>query len=116
MPCALPARRARPRPPRPGPRRTPTSRPACRWRVSGSAAGAALLTPREREIAKLAARGRTSKDVAGDLVLSVRTVDNHLANVYAKLGIPGRAELGGALALAEPEAPAVPRPRTGRQS
>jgi drug/metabolite transporter (DMT)-like permease len=29
---------------------------------------------------------------------------------------PGRAELGGALALAEPEAPAVPRPRTGRQS
>ena len=64
----------------------------------GSAAGAALLTPREREIANLAARGRTSKEVAADLVLSVRTVDNHLANVYAKLGIPGRAELGGALA------------------
>jgi DNA-binding CsgD family transcriptional regulator len=81
----------------------------------GSAAGAALLTPREREIAHLAARGRTSKEVAADLVLSVRTVDNHLANVYAKLGIPGRAELAGALALTEPEA-AVPRPRTGRQS
>jgi DNA-binding CsgD family transcriptional regulator len=82
----------------------------------GSAAGAALLTPREREIALLAARGRTSKEVAADLVLSVRTVDNHLANVYAKLGVPGRAELAGALALAEPEAPVVPRPRTGRQT
>jgi DNA-binding CsgD family transcriptional regulator len=82
----------------------------------GSAAGAALLTPREREIANLAARGRTSKEVAADLVLSVRTVDNHLANVYAKLGVPGRAELAGALALAEPEVPVVPRPRTGRTS
>jgi DNA-binding CsgD family transcriptional regulator len=78
----------------------------------GSVAGAALLTPREREIATLAARGRTSKEVAADLVLSVRTVDNHLANVYAKLGIGGRADLADALGIAEDAV--VPAPRPGR--
>jgi DNA-binding CsgD family transcriptional regulator len=50
--------------------------------------------------------------VAADLVLSVRTVDNHLANVYAKLGIPGRAQLASALGLAE--AAGVPAARSGR--
>lgn len=52
-----------------------------------------LLTQREREIALLAARRSTSKDIARDLQLSVRTVNNHLARVYAKLGVSGRAEL-----------------------
>lgn len=78
----------------------------------GETAGAALLTPREREIASLVARGRSSKEVAGDLVLSVRTVDNHLANVYAKLGIPGRAQLASALGL--DGAATVPAARSGR--
>jgi DNA-binding CsgD family transcriptional regulator len=80
----------------------------------GSTAGAALLTPREREIASLAARGRSSKDVAADLVLSVRTVDNHLANVYAKLGIAGRAQLAAALGIAESAGGPVPAARSGR--
>ncbi|MCA0330189.1 MAG: LuxR C-terminal-related transcriptional regulator [Actinobacteria bacterium] len=80
----------------------------------GSAAGAALLTPREREIASLAARGRSSKEVAADLVLSVRTVDNHLANVYAKLGIAGRAQLAAALGLSEGGSGSVPAARSGR--
>ena len=55
------------------------------------------LTPREREIAELASRSRTSKDIASALVLSVRTVDNHLSNVYMKLGVTSRGELAGAL-------------------
>jgi len=59
------------------------------------------------------ARGRSSKEVAGDLVLSVRTVDNHLANVYAKLGIAGRAQLASALGLVDAAA-AVPAARSGR--
>ena len=55
------------------------------------------LTPREREIAELAARGLSSPDIARQLVVSVRTVDNHLQHVYAKLGISRRAELGARL-------------------
>ncbi|MBM0125839.1 LuxR C-terminal-related transcriptional regulator [Pimelobacter simplex] len=51
------------------------------------------LTPREREIAALAAAGATSKEIAAQLFLSSRTVDNHLQSVYTKLGISGRQEL-----------------------
>jgi DNA-binding CsgD family transcriptional regulator len=55
------------------------------------------LTSREREIATLAAAGMTSRDIAKRLVLSVRTVDNHLQAGYLKLGISGRAELRSVL-------------------
>ncbi|GII25512.1 LuxR family transcriptional regulator [Planosporangium mesophilum] len=55
------------------------------------------LTTRERQIAKLAAAGVPSKEIADKLYLSSRTVDNHLLRVYAKLGVAGRAELAGAL-------------------
>ncbi|MET9227462.1 LuxR C-terminal-related transcriptional regulator [Lentzea sp. NPDC003310] len=51
------------------------------------------LTCREREVAVLAARGLTNKEIAESLVISVRTVDNHLSNTYSKLGITTRGEL-----------------------
>jgi len=51
------------------------------------------LTPREREIALLAAAGASSREIAGRLVLSVRTVDNHLQNAYRKLGVTRRQDL-----------------------
>jgi DNA-binding CsgD family transcriptional regulator len=51
------------------------------------------LTPREQEIATLAASGLSNRAIAERLVLSVRTVDNHLHNAYVKLGVAGRAEL-----------------------
>ena len=51
------------------------------------------LTRREWEIAALAAAGQSSKTIAERLVLSVRTVDNHLQHIYAKLGVTNRAEL-----------------------
>ncbi|WP_066589091.1 helix-turn-helix domain-containing protein [Cellulomonas timonensis] len=51
------------------------------------------LTRREREIAGLAAAGLSSKVIAERLFLSVRTVDSHLARVFAKLGLHSRAEL-----------------------
>jgi len=52
-----------------------------------------LLTPREREVATLAARGLSSRQIADRLVVSVRTVDNQLARVYSKLGVSGRVDL-----------------------
>jgi DNA-binding CsgD family transcriptional regulator len=59
------------------------------------------LTRREREVAVLAARGRSSREIAQLQTLSVRTVDNHLHNVYLKLGITGRTEL---VSIFEPDA------------
>jgi DNA-binding CsgD family transcriptional regulator len=51
------------------------------------------LTRRERHVATLAAGGRSGPKIAAELGLSVRTVNNHLGRIYAKLGISGRAEL-----------------------
>lgn len=51
------------------------------------------LTSRELQIARLAANGRTSREIAEALVLSVRTVDNHLQNAYTKLGVSSRDQL-----------------------
>jgi DNA-binding CsgD family transcriptional regulator len=55
------------------------------------------LTPRELEIASLAAEGLATSEIAVRYTLSVRTVDNHLHHAYGKLGIAGRDELVAAL-------------------
>ncbi|MBN1173953.1 MAG: LuxR family transcriptional regulator [Micromonosporaceae bacterium] len=57
------------------------------------------LTGRERQVARLAAVGVSSKEIAEQLYLSSRTVDNHLMRVYAKLGVSGRSELAAALGI-----------------
>jgi two-component system response regulator NreC len=54
---------------------------------------ASTLTPREREILRLVAQGRTSAEIAAQLVISVRTVDWHRANMLHKLGLRTSAEL-----------------------
>jgi len=56
-----------------------------------------LLTRREREIATLAASGRSSREIASRLFLSVRTVENHLLHAYTKLGVTSREGLAEAL-------------------
>lgn len=55
------------------------------------------ITGREREIISLLARGLTSKEIGGQLGISVHTVNNHLANIYAKAGAGNRIELLRAL-------------------
>ena len=55
------------------------------------------LTRREREVAAMAAAGASSRDIATRLVVSVRTVDNHLQNAYSKLGVTSREELARVL-------------------
>lgn len=56
-----------------------------------------LLTEREHLVARLAAEGQSSRDIAARLTISVRTVDNLLGRVYRKLHVNGRAELADVL-------------------
>jgi DNA-binding NarL/FixJ family response regulator len=51
------------------------------------------LTPRERDVLKLIAEAHTSKEIAEALVVSVKTVESHRANILAKLGMRDRVEL-----------------------
>jgi DNA-binding NarL/FixJ family response regulator len=51
------------------------------------------LTPREREILKLIAEGRTSHEIAEALFISLKTVLGHRARLMEKLGLPNRTEL-----------------------
>jgi non-specific serine/threonine protein kinase len=51
------------------------------------------LTAREREVAALIARGMTSAEIAGELVVSERTVDAHADHIRTKLGLRSRAEI-----------------------
>jgi DNA-binding CsgD family transcriptional regulator len=65
-------------------------------RIEGPAAldcatGAHGLTKRELEVLGLLSAGQTNREIAAGLVLSVRTVDRHVSNIYAKLGVSSRA-------------------------
>lgn len=63
---------------------TPAATPAAR-----QAEIAALLSPREREILELIGRGTSSRDIAQQLGISLRTVDSHRAKIIAKLELDG---------------------------
>lgn len=52
-----------------------------------------MPSERQLEIALLVSHGRSSREVAAQLVVSARTIDNHLAAVYRKLGLSHRSEL-----------------------
>jgi DNA-binding NarL/FixJ family response regulator len=61
-------------------------------RVAGPAApSVGGLSQREVEVLRLVATGRTNVAIAADLVLSERTVDRHVSNILAKLGVPSRS-------------------------
>src|SRR4030095_5789494 len=51
------------------------------------------LTPREREAAALVARGLSNRAIAHELVITEATVERHVGNVFAKLGLTSRAQL-----------------------
>jgi DNA-binding CsgD family transcriptional regulator len=57
----------------------------------------AQLTRAERATALLATAGKSNREIAAELVVSVRTVENHLQRAYGKLGVSGRSELADLL-------------------
>jgi DNA-binding CsgD family transcriptional regulator len=60
--------------------------------LSESAIPAPSLTPRETEVLRLIASGRTSSEISHELSLSVRTVGRHITNIYNKIGARTRAD------------------------
>jgi non-specific serine/threonine protein kinase len=55
--------------------------------------GAAPLTRRELQVARLIAEGRSNKEIAAELVISQRTAENHVEHILAKLGFTSRAQV-----------------------
>lgn len=72
-------------------------------RIGGRASSRDTLTPSEQKVASLVAEGKTNREVAAVLYLTERTIEGHLSQVYAKLGIRSRSELAHRLDVeAEP--------------
>jgi DNA-binding NarL/FixJ family response regulator len=67
-------------------------RQAMDGRPEGAAGQVELLTPRELDVLRLAARGLTNRAIGRELGISHRTVQGHLANIYGKLGVNSRTE------------------------
>jgi DNA-binding CsgD family transcriptional regulator len=68
------------------------ARPRREWRT-----GLEALTPSELRIVRLAAEGRTNREIAHQLYVTLKTVEGHLSRAYAKLRIDGRLQLPGIL-------------------
>jgi DNA-binding CsgD family transcriptional regulator len=70
--------------------------------LSGRVASGWGLTPSERRVAELAAAGRSNRELAAELFLSVRTVESQLSAAYRKLGVRSRNQLAAALSHRAP--------------
>lgn len=68
---------------------------------TGAPGALGLLTGREWEIARLAAMGKRSREIAEELFLSPRTVETHLARIYRKLQVSSRVALASAIGQGE---------------
>jgi non-specific serine/threonine protein kinase len=65
---------------------------------ASTSAQPASLTRRQKEIAALVARGLTNRQIASKLIVSERTVDNHVANILKKLGLSSREQVAARMA------------------
>jgi DNA-binding CsgD family transcriptional regulator len=62
-------------------------------RRAGATGGGSSLTGTESQISALVAAGRSNREIAGELFISVSTVEAHLTRIYRKLGLRRRTEL-----------------------
>jgi DNA-binding CsgD family transcriptional regulator len=79
---------------------------ACGVRISGPpvAGNPHGLTAKEQTVARLVAQGLSNREVAAELYLSAKAIEYHLTNIFAKLGITSRRQVGAALTLPAPPA------------
>lgn len=77
-------------------------RPAAHRRPPGRPSYAERMSPREGEVAELAAAGLTNREIAATLYLSPRTVEQHVARAMRKLGIASRQGLAREVARVRP--------------
>jgi len=76
------------------------ARPRREWRT-----GVEALTPTELRIVRLAAAGRSNREIAQELYVTLKTVEGHLSRAYGKLGIEGRHQLARGLAAEKTRVP-----------
>ncbi len=84
------------------------ARPRRQWRH-----GAEALTPTELRVARLAAEGKTNREIAHTLYVTLKTVEGHLARAYSKLGISDRRALAESLGAESPGWPPCSEPGPG---
>jgi DNA-binding CsgD family transcriptional regulator len=80
--------------------KTTGARPRRAWRT-----GVEALTPTELRIVRLAAAGRSNREIAQELYVTIKTVEGHLSRAYGKLGIEGRRQLARGLAAEKTRVP-----------
>jgi DNA-binding NarL/FixJ family response regulator len=73
------------------------------------ASGLESLTPSERRVAAMAAKGKSNRAIAQELFLTVKTIEAHLSSAYRKLDIGSRSELPEALGIESRESTVPPR-------
>jgi DNA-binding NarL/FixJ family response regulator len=72
-------------------------RATTRGRRADPATGVAGLSPRQRELAELVVAGHSNREIAADLMISEKTVEAHLSNMFRKLGVASRTALADAI-------------------
>ncbi|MCX6464122.1 MAG: AAA family ATPase [Pseudonocardiales bacterium] len=86
-------------------------------RAAAAARGPSSLTPREREVARLAVDGLSAREIGAALFIGERTVEGHLARAYARLGVRSKLELtrrAEELGLRTPSRTGTPDPQRAR--
>jgi len=83
------------------------------WRRSGAGSGPLDLTEREREVARWVAAGASNAEIADGLFVSIKTVERHVSNLFAKFDVRNRTELARAWAQRAPDGEAIAERRPG---
>jgi predicted ATPase/DNA-binding NarL/FixJ family response regulator len=90
-------------PPKKRPDKPPAPAPPAAPAPAAPQPVAAPLTPRELQVARLVAQGRSNKEIAAQLVISQRTAEGHVERVLTKLGFTSRAQVAAWAAASQPD-------------